>query len=82
MVGAGCDACRGAGYRGRDGVFELLEVDDAVRDAIQARANAAEIRAVATRAGMRLLRQDGVEKVLAGQTTLDEVQRVTVRAAM
>lgn len=81
-VGEGCDACRNTGYRGRLGVFELLTVNESVRDAIQARANASEVRAAAFAGGMRLLRSDGAQKVLAGRTTVDEVERVTVRAGL
>jgi general secretion pathway protein E len=81
-VGDGCEHCRQSGYRGRVGIFELLNVDDAVRDGIQSRANATEIRDRAVRAGMRLLREDGLLKIASGMTTPGEVQRVTVRATM
>ncbi len=81
-VGSGCDACRQSGYRGRLGIFELLTVDDAVRDKIQSRANVTEIRESAVSAGMRLLREDGLRKIAAGVTTPAEVQRVAMRAAM
>ena len=69
-------------YRGRVGIFELLNVDDAVRDGIQSRANATDIRDRAVRAGMRSLRDDGLLKIASGMTTPGEVQRVTVRATM
>src|SRR5258706_1692853 len=75
--GAGCPVCRGTGYRGRLGLFELLVVDDAVRERIQSRANAAEIKATAERNGMQNLRADGIAKALAGLTTPEEVARVT-----
>jgi general secretion pathway protein E len=81
-TGDGCEHCRQSGYRGRVGIFELLNVDDAVRDGIQSRANATEIRDRAVRAGMRLLREDGLLKIASGMTTPGEVQRVTVRATM
>lgn len=81
-VGRGCANCRDTGYRGRVGLFELLTIDDDVRAKVQDRANASDIRDVALRCGMKLLRDDGVEKILAGSTTVDEVSRVTVRAAM
>ena len=80
--GRGCDKCRETGYRGRVGVFELLMVDDPVRSKIQDRSNASEIRDVALAHGMRLLRDDGVAKIRQGLTTVEEVSRVTVRAAM
>jgi type II secretory ATPase GspE/PulE/Tfp pilus assembly ATPase PilB-like protein len=80
--GKGCSNCRDTGYRGRIGVFELLMIDDPVRSKIQDRSNASEIRDVALTRGMRLLRDDGVVKILEGHTTVEEVGRVTVRAAM
>jgi type II secretory ATPase GspE/PulE/Tfp pilus assembly ATPase PilB-like protein len=64
------------------GIFELLMVDDPVRSKIQDRSNASEIRDVALTRGMRLLRDDGVTKIQQGLTTVEEVSRVTVRAAM
>jgi general secretion pathway protein E len=80
--GHGCANCRETGYRGRVGIFELLMVDDPVRAKIQDRSNASEIRDVALTRGMQLLRDDGVRKILQGNTTVEEVGRVTVRAAM
>lgn len=77
--GDGCEHCRQSGYRGRVGIFELLNVDDAVRDGIQNRTNATDIRERAVRAGMRSLRDDGLLKIASGMTTPGEVQRVTVR---
>jgi type II secretory ATPase GspE/PulE/Tfp pilus assembly ATPase PilB-like protein len=78
--GAGCPACRGTGYRGRLGTFELLAIDERVRRLIQSRATAAEIKdAGVAGAGLRTLRDDGVAKVLAGLTTTSEVERVTMR---
>ncbi len=80
--GRGCPNCRETGYRGRVGIFELLMVDDLVRAKIQDRSNASEIRDVALTCGMRLLRDDGVAKIRQGFTTVEEVSRVTVRAAI
>lgn len=80
--GTGCEHCRGTGYRGRQGIYELLAVDDSVRSAIQNRANAAEIREAGLHSGMRLLRKDGIAKVLAGDTTIEEVDRVTMRTTL
>jgi type II secretory ATPase GspE/PulE/Tfp pilus assembly ATPase PilB-like protein len=74
--GAGCAACRDTGYRGRVGVFELLVVTDALKDAIARGASRAELRAIAEAEGMRPLRQDGWEKIEAGLTTVEEVLRV------
>jgi general secretion pathway protein E len=78
----GCPACRQTGYRGRLGIFELLLVDDAVRKKIHATATAAEINAAAREDGMTSLREDGIAKVRAGVTTVDEVLRVTMRASL
>ena len=75
--GAGCDACRGTGYTGRVGIFELMELNDEVRHLIMTDADAAQLTAAARRNGMRSLREDGWEKVARGVTTTDEVIRVT-----
>ena len=75
--GAGCDACKQTGYRGRTGIHELLVIDDDVRTLIMKSADAAAIRRAATLGGMLTLRQDGATKVLAGETTIEEVLRVT-----
>jgi general secretion pathway protein E len=74
----GCAACGGTGYSGRTGVFEVLRADDAIRDAISRRAPLSEIRKLATDAGMRSLRQRGLQLVLAGVTSLDEIHRHTL----
>ena len=74
--GAGCPACRGTGFRGRLGVFELLVMTDAVKDAITRRTSRAELRACAAEAGLEPLRVDGWAKARAGLTTVEEVLRV------
>jgi type II secretory ATPase GspE/PulE/Tfp pilus assembly ATPase PilB-like protein len=74
--GAGCSACRGTGYRGRVGLFELLLVNDDVRDAITRQASRSDLRAIAKEGGLVPLRADGWEKVRAGITTVEEVLRV------
>ena len=79
--GVGCEACRGTGYHGRTGCFELLRVNDDVRALVQAHETAAAINDAAVRAGMRTLADDGLVKVGQGKTTLDEVLRVSMRAA-
>ncbi|TSE24823.1 Type II secretion system protein E [Tepidimonas sediminis] len=73
----GCPACEGRGYKGRLGIYELMLSDDTIRHHIRHRASAGEIRASALAAGMRTLRQDGIEKVLAGLTDLAEVIAAT-----
>ncbi|HEX5444172.1 MAG TPA: hypothetical protein VFW87_10105 [Pirellulales bacterium] len=80
--GAGCAACRQTGFWGRIGLFELLVTDDAVRSQIQSQANASQIRDAAVARGMRLLRDDGIRKILTGQTTIDEVVRITMRTTL
>ena len=76
--GSGCQDCRGTGYRGRLGLFELLTVDEAVRHDIAAVAPASRIAGTAVAGGMRSLHADGVARALAGVTTLEEVARVTM----
>jgi general secretion pathway protein E len=75
--GAGCADCKQTGYRGRTGIHELLLVDDDVRNLIMKAADSATIRRAAQAKGMNSLREDGAEKILAGQTTAEEVLRVT-----
>jgi general secretion pathway protein E len=72
----GCAACRGTGFRGRIGLFELLRMDEEVRDAVVRRSSAATLRDIAVRNGMRTMRADAWCKVRAGITSLDEVLRV------
>jgi type II secretion system protein E len=75
--GAGCDACRGTGYRGRTGIYELLTVTEDVRSMILRRASAGEIRRHAMERGqLRTLREDGWAKTMAGVTTVEELLRV------
>ena len=74
--GAGCAACRGTGYRGRTGVFELMEMDDDLREAVMRRAGRGELRDLARRGGMRTMRADAWRRVQAGITTVEEVLRV------
>ncbi|MDB4878540.1 MAG: type secretion system protein GspE [Gemmatimonadetes bacterium] len=76
LRGTGCPACRGTGFRGRLGIFELLAVTDDLRDAIAARASRAQLRMLAVEAGLVPLRSDGWQKVESGLTTVEEVARV------
>jgi type II secretory ATPase GspE/PulE/Tfp pilus assembly ATPase PilB-like protein len=73
--GAGCKECRHTGYRGRLGVFELLAMNDQVRQAVHDRRSAGEIRQAAQATGMVALHEDAVRKVLSGVTSLEEVLR-------
>ena len=76
-IGTGCDYCSGTGYRGRIGIFEVLPVGDEIRELIMRRATVKDIKDKAIALGMRTLREDGIEKVKRGVTTIDEVLRVT-----
>ncbi|MEN6607979.1 MAG: ATPase, T2SS/T4P/T4SS family, partial [Bryobacteraceae bacterium] len=75
--GAGCEHCFGTGFKGRVGIFELMELNDEVRDLVMKNADASQITAAARRHGMGSLREDGWLKVDSGVTTWDEVMRVT-----
>jgi general secretion pathway protein E len=75
--GAGCQHCFGLGYSGRMGIFELMELNDEVRELIMDNANAVQLAAAARKHGMRSLREDGWEKVERGMTSAEEVIRVT-----
>ena len=77
--GRGCDACNASGYRGRVGLYEVLDVTDSVRNLILAGAPVGELRARAVEEGMVTLRRSGLRKIAAGVTTVDEVARETVR---
>src|SRR5947199_718570 len=78
MQGRGCEQCRGSGYKGRMGIFEIFVLDDEVRHMINKRSSTLNLRQRARELGMRTLREDGIRKVLAGQTTADEVISTTL----
>jgi general secretion pathway protein E len=73
----GCDWCGFTGFRGRKGVFEIMEVGPALRRAIGPKTDATDLEAAARREGMSTMTQDGIIKLRAGQTTLDEIFRLT-----
>jgi len=73
----GCSACNGTGYRGRTGVHELMVIDGPIRDLLVGRPSIQAIRAAARKAGMRSLQEEGLRKVIAGVTSVNEVVRVT-----
>jgi general secretion pathway protein E len=75
--GAGCENCFGSGFRGRVGIFELMEMNDQLRKLVMANSDAGELTLAARQNGMRNLREDGWAKVAAGVTTAEEVMRVT-----
>jgi general secretion pathway protein E/type IV pilus assembly protein PilB len=78
MHGIGCDTCGGLGFRGRKGIFELFTVNEEMEEMIYSNSTLVEIRTKAREMGMRNMREDGMRKVLAGITTLEEILRVTV----
>jgi len=73
----GCSACRGSGYSGRLGIYELLVMDDELRDAIARNPTITSFRKLALKRGMKNLRHDGFAKVASGETTVDEILRLT-----
>ena len=73
----GCRECRDVGYRGRLGVYELLVVDDELRQLAHDRVSTWEIKKAAIDGGMKTLRDDGWAKVLLGHTSIDEILRIT-----
>jgi len=77
MTPKGCDKCRKTGYSGRVGIYEMLAVDDQLRDVIARNPNVAEFRRMCIERGMVTLRQDGMRKVASKITTISEVLRVT-----
>jgi type II secretory ATPase GspE/PulE/Tfp pilus assembly ATPase PilB-like protein len=77
FIKKGCDACEGRGLKGRLGIYELMLNDEDIRHHVRHRSSAGEIRLSALKAGMHTLRQDGIEKVIAGLTDLQEVIAAT-----
>ena len=77
--GKGCEECKGTGYKGRIGIFELLEFTDEIKNLIMEDAPLKEIKKMAMKSGMKLLEDDGLEKVKQEITTVEEVMRVTRR---
>ena len=74
VASPGCAACDQSGFKGRAGLHELMMISRELRHLFQTGARAEALQATALREGMRTLRQDGIEKVLAGTTTIDEVR--------
>ena len=75
--GKGCDECRGTGYRGRSGIYELFTIDEDARSLILRRASTRDIRQHAIQRGMVTLRLDGYKRACEGVTTIEEILRVT-----
>ena len=75
--GKGCESCGRTGYRGRIGIFEVMEMNENLKHLVVQRSSSNDLTAIACKAGMTTMLEDGIAKVLAGQTTLEEVLRVT-----
>jgi type IV pilus assembly protein PilB len=76
--GRGCDRCNNTGHKGRMGIFELLLVNDDIRDQISGGASTDQLRSVCRKQGMSTLREAGLRAIFDGKTTIDEVVRETV----
>jgi type IV pilus assembly protein PilB len=76
--GRGCDACRKAGYKGRMALYEIMVLDDDLRELVMQQASTAVLRAECRKRGMRTLRESGLLGIYEGQTTIDEVIRETM----
>ncbi|PYJ37948.1 MAG: pilus assembly protein PilB [Verrucomicrobia bacterium] len=75
--GKGCDACNNTGYKGRKGIYELLQITDPIRELINERAPTVTLKQKAIELGMVTLRQDGLRSIFAGDTTIEEVLKYT-----
>ena len=78
MKGKGCGVCNNTGYKGRTGLYEVMEVDDEIRELVLVGASALELKKKAIERGMITLRRSGLTKVALGLTTLEEVARETI----
>ena len=76
--GRGCDVCKKTGYKGRMAIFEIMTMDDTLREMVMTQASTAVLRAEARRRGMQTLRESGLMGIFDGQTTIDEVVRETI----
>jgi type IV pilus assembly protein PilB len=81
LRGVGCDRCRKTGYAGRLGIYELLVMDDSLRDLVTSNPDVTQLRKLCRERGLVTLRTDGFTKVMKGLTTVDEILRVTENAA-
>jgi type IV pilus assembly protein PilB len=77
-VGRGCDYCNGTGYRGRLGIYEIMVMDDDLRELVMNRASTQLLRREARKRGMHTLREKGLQAIFDGQTTIDEVVKETI----
>jgi type II secretory ATPase GspE/PulE/Tfp pilus assembly ATPase PilB-like protein len=77
VKGKGCPTCMNTGFYGRIGIFEFLVPNDAIREAIESGASAGTIRELARKSGMRTLREAGIDRIVSGLTSPEEILRVT-----
>jgi type II secretory ATPase GspE/PulE/Tfp pilus assembly ATPase PilB-like protein len=73
----GCSACDGTGFRGRTSILELMVMTEPLRQAVVARKDADTLQRIAQQEGMVDMRSDGLRKAVSGQTTIEEIERVT-----
>jgi type IV pilus assembly protein PilB len=78
LKGRGCELCHNTGYKGRTGLYEVMEIDDELKELILVGASTMELKKKAIEHGMITLRRSGLVKVAAGMTTLEEVARETI----
>jgi type IV pilus assembly protein PilB len=76
--GAGCKTCNGSGYKGRIALYEVMRFNDTLKEMVLQGASTAELKTAAVKNGMSTLRNSGIEKVIVGMTTTEEVGRVTM----
>ncbi len=81
-MGRGCDYCNNTGYRGRMGIYEVMSIDDNIREAIVNKASTGEIRELAIKNGMSQMREAGIAAIYDGQTTIEEVAKETMMEEM
>ena len=78
FYGRGCKQCNGTGYRGRVGIFEIMVFNDEIRDLIMSQASTNVLRTAGQKAGMKLLRENGLAAIFDGITTIDEIVKGTM----
>jgi len=78
LKGAGCKNCNGSGFKGRVALYEVMKFQEALKEMVLQGASTAELKTAAIKNGMKTLRMSGIEKILQGITTVEEVGRVTM----
>ena len=80
MAAVGCDECRQSGYFGRQGIYEIMQINEGLREIVRPGLELSDLRALALKQGMRPLRISGAEKIVRGKSTIDEVLSVVPTA--